>query len=181
MSSAGQGRIDVMSTPNPNPPTSLVEIIARLEEMAESRHYVSIAQVLECIGRRSFGPLILVPGLVVLSPVGGMPGVPTLVAVLIALTAGQLLLGRRYFWLPNWLLKRKAPQRHFTKVLAFMRPVARFTDGALRSRVRWLTGNVGARVVAFFCLIIALVMPPLEIIPFANSACGAALTAFGLS
>lgn len=149
--------------------------------MAEERHFVSVSQVLECIGRRSFGPLILVPGLVVLSPIGGMPGVPTMVAMLVALTAGQLLLGRRYFWLPNWLLKRKTPQRYFSKTLAFMRPVARFTDGTLRSRVRWMTGPIGARVVALFVLVIAIVMPPLEIVPFANSACGAALTAFGLS
>jgi hypothetical protein len=44
-----------------------------------------------------------------------------------------------------------------------------------------LTGKVGTYVIALVCILVAATMPPLELIPFAATAAGAALTAFGLS
>lgn len=160
---------------------SLTHILNELDDLADSRHFVSVAQVLETVGRSSFGPFILVPGLIVLSPLGGMPGVPTLVALVVGIAAFQLIIGRCYFWLPYWLLKRKAPQAYIKKSLAFMRPIARVSETMLKSRVRWLTGPVGTRGIAAVCLAICLIMPPLEVVPFANTACGAALTLFGFA
>ncbi len=67
---------------------------------------VSVDAMLGAVGRRSFGPLILLAGLVTLSPVGDIPGVPTMVAVLGLLLSTQLLWGRSSFWLPGWLIRR---------------------------------------------------------------------------
>lgn len=159
---------------------TLSTMLDLLDELASSRHFVSVEQMLETTGQTSFGPMLLIPGLVVISPVGGMPGVPTLVALLVAISAVQLVVGRSYIWLPRWLLKRKAPQKHLKRAIAFMRPIARFSEKIVRERMRWMTGTVGTRIVAGCCLFICLLMPPLEVVPFANSMCGVALSLFGM-
>lgn len=76
-------------------------MLDRLDELASGRHFVSVEQMLETCGQTSFGPLLLIPGLVVISPVGGMPGIPTLVALLVAISAVQLVFGRCYIGLPR--------------------------------------------------------------------------------
>lgn len=156
-------------------------MLDRLEAIASDRHLVAVYQMLEAVSRRSFGPLLLLPGLVVPSPVGGMPGVPTFVAWLVGTAAAQLIIGRRYIWLPRWLLKRKAPQAHLHRAIRFIRPFATYSEKLARPRLRGLTVSYGTRVVAFFCLCTCLLMPPLEIVPFANAMCGAALSLFGLA
>lgn len=165
----------------PHEASRLSIMLDQLEAIASDRHFVSVDQMLEAIGQRSFGPLLLIPGLIVLSPVGGMPGVPTFVALLVGTAAAQLVIGRCYIWLPRWLLKRKAPQAHLHRAIRFIRPFATYSEKLARPRLRGLTGSRGTRVVAFFCLCICLLMPPLEIVPFANSMCGAALSVFGLA
>lgn len=54
------------------------------------------------IGRRSFGPLLLMAGLIILAPVvGDIPGVPSIMGVFIVLVSVQLLIGQEHFWLPK--------------------------------------------------------------------------------
>ena len=51
----------------------------------------------------------------------------------------------------------------------------------LRPRLTFLTSAAATRVVAAFCVLIALGMPPMEMIPFSANLAGAALAAFGLA
>lgn len=143
---------------------------------------VSLRAILDAVGRRSFGPLILVAGLVTLAPlIGDIPGVPTIMATFVLLTAGQLLFGREYFWLPQWLLARSVSRDKLCKALAWLRRPARFFDRVLRPRLTMLTRGPGTYAIAVVCIIIALAMPPMELVPFSANGAGAALTAFGLS
>ncbi len=60
-----------------NPPRSLNELLDRIEE-------VSVEQVMGAVGRRSFGPLLLVVGVVAAAPgVGDIPGVATLLGLFV--------------------------------------------------------------------------------------------------
>lgn len=161
--------------------TNLETMLDRLGNGTDGHERISIGRMTEVVGRRSFGPLLLVAGLIALSPLSGIPGMPTMVAILVILIAAQLLCGRERFWLPNFLLRRSVSRERFQKALRFMRPPARFVDRFLRPRLTGLTHTIGSYGVAFFCILIALTMPPLEILPFAASTAGAALSAFGLS
>jgi hypothetical protein len=53
--------------------------------------------MLKTVGQRSFGSLLLLPGLMALSPLSGLPGMPTLFGVMVLLITGQLLIGRNEF------------------------------------------------------------------------------------
>ncbi|WP_417339155.1 exopolysaccharide biosynthesis protein [Halomonas kashgarensis] len=142
---------------------------------------ISMDDVVEAVGRRSFGPLLLVTGLITLAPVvGDIPGMPTLMALMVLLVTVQLLAGREHFWLPNWLLKRSMSRRKFDKGLHWMRKPAGWIDHVLSVRLPWLTGYIGIRLTAVACLMIALAMPPMEVVPFTANGAGLALTLFGL-
>jgi hypothetical protein len=113
--------------------TSLQQMLQQLCDAATDER-VSVNAMLEAVGRRSFGPLISLAGLVTLSPVGDIPGVPTMVAVLVLLLSTQLLWGRSSFWLPGWLLRRSIARTKLTKSIGWLERPARFIDRFLRPR-----------------------------------------------
>ena len=161
--------------------TNLTELIHTMERMERENAQVSVDDVVHAVGRRSFGPLLLLAGLITLAPIiGDIPGMPTLMAVLVLLTSSQLLVGRETFWLPKWLLNRSLSRQKFDKALHYMKKPAKWVDGLLDVRLAWMTGYIGIRVTAFACLLVALAMPPMEFIPFSANGAGLALTLFGL-
>lgn len=163
-------------------PSSLGQLLDRIEAAASKEGRVTLGAILDSVGRRSFAPLLLLAGLVTLAPViGDIPGMPTIMALLVLLTAGQLLIGREHFWLPQWLLARSVTQQSLCKALRWMRPPARFLDRFSRRRLTVFANNGGLYVTAVACILIALAMPVMEVIPFSANGAGAALTAFGLA
>ena len=115
------------------------------------------------------------------SPLSGIPGVPTTLGVLVALVAGQLVLKNDKIWLPHWILARHFSREKFRHALRWMHKPARFIDRFLRPRLIALTRRRGAYIVALVCIVIGLVMPTLEIVPFSAHFAGLALAAFGLA
>lgn len=160
---------------------SLAEVVEQVTHSGEPGEPISVDEIIEAIGQRSFGPLIVVPGLIVLSPLSGMPGVPTLGGIAVLLIAGQMLLGRESPWLPELLRRRTISNDRMAKAGSFLMPVARFVDRFTGRRLVWLTRKPYSYLIAAACVLIALVMPPLEVIIFANVLTAAAITAFGLA
>lgn len=161
---------------------NLEQLLARMEQAVSKNERVMLGEVLEEVGRTSFSPLLLLAGLIISLPViGDIPGVPTLMAVLVTLTAGQLLLGRNYVWLPQWLLKRSVTRVKLCKGIGWMRKPARFVDHLLRPRLTALTQGAGTYAVAITCLLVAAALPASEFIPFSANGLGAALLAFALA
>ncbi|WP_083023497.1 exopolysaccharide biosynthesis protein [Vreelandella lionensis] len=161
--------------------TNLTELIHTMEKMEGEKSQVSVDDVVHAVGRRSFGPLLLLAGLITLAPIlGDIPGMPTLMASLVLLTSVQLLIGRETFWLPGWLLNRSLSRKKFDKALHYMKKPAKWVDSLLVVRLAGMTGYIGIRVTAVACLLVALAMPPMEVIPFSANGAGLALTLFGL-
>jgi len=161
-------------------PQTLSALLEKLEQAGRSGDQISIEDMLQATGHRSFGALLLVPGLLVFSPLSGIPGLPTFCAIMVSLIALQLLVGRKHFWLPGWLLHRRAPRSKFQSSIAFLKKPARFIDRLLRHRLTFLTKGVAVYLNALLCLVIAAVMPPLELLPFGNSVAGATISIIGL-
>ena len=159
---------------------NLQGLIDRLESACGREHRVTVRQVEQAIGERSFGPLLLVPALLAMSPLGVIPGAPTVLALVVALIAGQLVIGRHEFWIPRFLANRSVKGERLTKSLERVRPAARVVDRVLKPRLCRLTGAFATRATALVCLLIAFLIPPLELAPFAVFAPAAAIAAFGL-
>lgn len=165
----------------PERATNLEELLQRIEEAAGDHERVTIEQIMQAVGARSFGPLVLTAGLILSTPLSGIPGLPSTMAVLVLLVAVQLLLRRKHFWLPQWILSRSVASARLRTALQHLQYPARLIDKPLRPRLKVLTYDGGSRIVAGVCLLMALIVPPLEFMPFAATIIGVALAAFGLS
>ena len=161
--------------------TNLEQLLDRVGKASYDSDRVSLGTIVEVVGSRSFGPLLLVPGVVLLSPLSGIPGMPTTMSVLVLLISVQLLFRRKHFWLPRWLLKRSIARDKLDKALKWLRPPAHFIDRLLRPRLTVFTHGAGIYVIAIVCVIIASGMPVMELVPFSAHVVGVVLTAFGLS
>ena len=142
---------------------------------------VSVADLMDAIGERSFGPLLLVPSLIAVSPVGAIPFLPAVTSAVIVLIAAQILLRHEHFWIPDWLSRRSMDAREMEQGLEKFRTVVRFIDHLLRPRLPWLTSGVCFYVIALMCLLIGLVTPVLEIVPLGGIPPNAAVVAFSLA
>ncbi len=163
-------------------PANLQQLIRKIDRVAQENDRISWGMVMESLGQASFGPMLVVAGLITLAPVvGDIPGVPTMIAAIVLLTAGQLLLGRSHLWLPHWLLNRSISSRKLHKALQWFYPVARFTDRFLWDRLEIFSRGIAQYVIAFFCIIISLMMPLMEVVPFTANGAGLVLTIFGLA
>ncbi|MEQ9394631.1 exopolysaccharide biosynthesis protein [Haliea sp.] len=84
--------------------TNLEQMIDQIVSASRSKGQVLVDDIMNMVGRRSFGPLLLMAGLLTLAPIiGDIPGTPTVIGIFVFLLALQLLLGRDYFWLPHRL------------------------------------------------------------------------------
>lgn len=171
-----------MASDEQSPATSLNEVLDRIEEAAEGHVRVTLGMIVHEVGDRSFGPLLLLAGLITLTPLlGDIPGVPTTMGLLVVLTAGQLLIGRDHFWFPRWVLDRGVGRDKLEKATGWLRKPAGWVDRMLRARLTLVVSGPGKYVTAVACLVIGAAMPAMDFVPFSANGAGAALTVLGLA
>jgi len=163
------------------PPRSLGDLLQRIATVASERDKVYFATIMNALGTRSFGPVVLLIGVILVSPLSGIPGLPTTMAAGLLLVSLQLVVGRDSFWLPRWLMNRHVRSDRLLRGLHWLDRPARFIDWWLRPRFSVLASNGGAVAIAAICILLALIMPLLELVPFSTTAVGIAVAAFGLA
>ncbi len=142
---------------------------------------VKLGVLMNAVGRRSYGPLLLILGLFAISPVTVLPFMTSIVAAVTLLVALQMAVGLKRPWLPKRLLEICVPRRAFFIFLDRARPVLDRIDGdLLRERWTFLTKPFGVNLVALCVVAAALITFPLSLIPFAPLAPGLAIVMFGL-
>lgn len=162
-------------------PPDLVGLLAILAKAGRAKTEISVRELRDIIGRRSFAPLLLAASLVGFTPLGGIPGVPTTLATIVVIIAVQIVMGFDSLWLPKFLLDREIEGKKLVRGAKALRPVARVIDKAIRPRLTFLTERPTSYVIALVCVMIALTVPPLELVPFVDIPLWAALVAFSLA
>lgn len=159
---------------------SLGELLDRVDEEAESDGHLSIDELLPVLGSRSFGALMLLPALLVVSPLSAFVGLDSVMGVVIAAVAAQLLFGRKHVWLPKFATRARVSRERVGEAVRSARPVARVLDRVSRPRLKRLAHAPLSRAVALVCFAIGATMPPLEVVPFSNTGGGAAVALLSL-
>ena len=142
---------------------------------------ITIKEIMSMIGERSFGPLILVPGLIGLSPIGAIPGVPLMTSIIVMFFTVQALVGAPHIWLPGVIQRRSLPSARIVPLLEKFRPTVAFIDRFFMPRLTFLTIGPFFYVLIAFCLLVALATPFIELIPMAGIIPNAAIVAFALA
>ena len=137
--------------------------------------------MLDEFGGRSFAPFFIVLPLLEISPLGGIPGVPTAFAILIALLAIQMAIGHDHVWLPDFIQKRAMKGDRLLKLAQKLEGVAVRLDKLAKGRFGFFAKGWAHRVVAMFIVALAATVPPLEFIPFASTGPMIAIAVFGLA
>ena len=106
---------------------------------------------------------------------------PTALAVIVILIAGQVALSRRHLWAPAFVLDRHIEKRNLQKSARALKPFARAVDKVICPRLSFLTEPPWSAVIAVTCVLIALTVPPFEFVPFLDLPLWGAMVAFSLA
>ena len=175
------GTTDRRENADENEVHSTCDILDKLRELADRQDKVKIGDVVEAIGKRSFAPFLMVPALIDISPIGAIPGLPTFLALMIAITAMQMLIGRDHLWLPGFIANRSRKSEDVRKAADKLNGIASFLDRHFHGRMPRFTTKFFQRVAAGIIILLTLCVPPLELLPLATTAPMAAIAAFGLA
>jgi hypothetical protein len=163
------------------PDNTLMQLLDGMAHAARG-DVVTVSDMLDEFGNRAVTPFILLVSLLLVSPLSGIPGAPTIGAVIIIVLAAQALLGRGTIWLPEWAKRKSIAAKRVRKAVSWMRKPCAFIDRHSRARLRFLTQGVMRWVTLLICVIVPMSWPPLEVLPFFSSfgALVIALLSFGL-
>jgi hypothetical protein len=157
------------------------ELIDEVAKQAERCDEVTLGSLLDELGARSYAPFLILPPLIEFTPLGGIPGVPTALAVAIAVFAVQIIAGVDHIWVPGFVEKRSIEGEKLLTAIDKVRGVAEWVDDHTGERLPWLVGEVPKKVAGVAVLVLCCMVPPLEFVPFASSAPMAAIAMFGLA
>ena len=157
----------------------LSDISALFEDAARHQEEVSVADLVERLDRRTFGPLLLLAGLMAVSPLGAIPGMSIVTATLIVLIAGQALF-RPWAWLPRRLLDFRFGAEKLQAAAERSRPWLTWIERPFHPRLTFLVDAPAFQLTAALCVILALTFYPLALVPMGVSVPGTAVIAFAL-
>ena len=159
---------------------ALEAIVDDAIDAAHGHETICMADLLDEFGTRSFGPILTLVSLIIISPIGSIPGLPIALGAVVVLLAVQIALGRDHPWIPG-----KMREMGFSRAKAegardrWYRWLERI-DRLIKPRLEWAAGQP-ALVFASLCLIfLSATMIPLELVPFAVTLPGAAMLFFGI-
>ncbi|MBN2907419.1 MAG: exopolysaccharide biosynthesis protein [Rhodobacteraceae bacterium] len=141
---------------------------------------VSVAEIVAGLGERSFAPLLLLPALILVSPISSIPGMPTMGGLVIGLVAVQMIFGRSSLWLPAALARRSVSARKMCKAVKWLRRPASWIDRHVHPRMVRLATRPFSCVALMVCLAVTLVMPLMEFVPMLATVAASAITLFAI-
>jgi hypothetical protein len=174
-----------MTATSVDKPETLSGLIDRIERHMEQdgtrkEDNVSLGRILDIIGRQAYGPLLLVIGLMSVSPLAMLPGSTWAFAVLTLLVAVQMALHKKHPWLPESALKFSFPEDKVAGALKKARPWTKAVDKVVKPRLEFLAHEPWLIAVALLAIVAAIITFPLSLIPFAPIVPGIAVILVGL-
>jgi hypothetical protein len=166
-----------LDTLDPDNPATGVEA-----RQHDAHHGLTIQDMLDRVGARSFGAALLVPSLILVSPLSIIPLMPTIGGLVILTISIQAFFGRSHLWLPRFLASRRLTGPQLKRAVTYLRKPAAWLDRKSRHRLRFLSRAPMDRIALLAVMVVAATWPFLEILPMFTSvsAGGVALVAFAL-
>lgn len=156
---------------------ALSDVLDRLEDSIQSES-VSVQDVVEHLGHRSFASVMLIFSLISASPASAIPGITAIVAVIVLILVVQMLVGRECLWLPGFIADRRMSAAKLCKGMGWLRKPVRFVERFLRPRLTVLFHRPWLYVPLLLILGLTLFMPFMEIIPTSGSVASAVIALF---
>ncbi len=165
-----------------NADRGLMRVVDDLHEVTDrtASEQLTIGDLLDKVGERSHGALILVPALLAFLPTGGIPTVPTIMAAMIVIIAAQMVFSPDHIWLPRRLRGFTVGNSRLRGGLRWFRPWAQKFSWLFRNRLTFINERPFSYLVVLALIAMAATMPLLEFLPFAAAAPSFVMVVIGL-
>jgi len=143
-----------------------------LESIMDAAHAASqgedidLITLVEAFGDRAFGPVMILCGLFLMTPLGAIPGLPAAFGLIVIVFAVQLLFGRDTPWMPKILRRVTISHAKLDKVHNKTVPWLRRIDNVIHPRLPWVSSDAMQALTALLAIILAALMVPLGAVPF---------------
>lgn len=159
---------------------SLTDIIERVTALCATPT-ISVRDLVTGLGETSFLPFLLVPALIVVSPLSGIPLLSTVCGTCIALIALQMLLPHHdHLWLPEALMRQRIGTARLIAGLRRLERPAHWIDARAHQRLQIFVRPPLSVLAQGLCVLCGAAMPFLELVPFSSSLLAAAVVLFGV-
>jgi hypothetical protein len=105
--------------------------------------------------------------LLIILPVGAIPGVPAFCSIVIFLVALQALLGVREIWFPQKLRNMRLPPALLQKIMLGTHKSAALLERLTRPRLGFMTKSIFRAIAIIFVLLLAVATLVAGFVPFA--------------
>lgn len=120
------------------------------------RDRISIQNILDGLGERSFGLVLLLFG--ILSAVAVVPGLATVTAVPLLIFGAQMVAGFHSPSLPGFIANRSFTKRDLVATIERGVPYVRWIENVCRPRLLFMTGRIGERLLGILVFVLAVVI-----------------------
>ena len=145
---------------------TLSGISKKIQKETEGHRKVPVEAIVDEVETSGFGPMLMVPALIIILPTGAIPGVPDVCNIILALMAAQLVFGRSTPWLPKWITQLKISGPKVDKAMEKVQPALRKIDGWSRQRLTSLTGRTAQRWIAGLIVLTSTLSIGIGVIPY---------------
>ncbi|RUT13183.1 ABC transporter permease [Chroococcidiopsis cubana SAG 39.79] len=145
------------STTKSSPGLHTSRLLRQFLERHAEQEYVSLGELVEELGDRAYGPLLVICALPEALPLP-VAGVSAIIAIPLMLVSAQLSLGFSRPYLPKWLAKRRWKQKNLAKVVEKGLNYLAKAEKIVRPRWGFITSRLAQRLLGLFILLMAIVI-----------------------
>ena len=144
---------------------SLHKLLGRMQS-AGKQEKITFGELLTMMEKRGFGPMLAVPAFICSTPIGAIPGIPTVTGITIFLISMQVLLAKSHPWLPAAITQIGIGRSSLNKGVDKISPIVTKVDRLLMPRWFFMRNILFRSLIALSCALCGLMMVPLELVPF---------------
>jgi hypothetical protein len=154
------------------------EILMEIVKNKNLKKELTYQYILQALGERAFGVAILFFALPSLLPFSAIPGVAVVFSLPIVIFALGMVLGRKSFWLPESLGKKRISHSKISRIISAVLPYIVRLERFSKPRGVFMTYRISEIIngLTILCLAFLLMLP----IPFSNFIFGGLLAIFSI-
>ena len=157
MGTFGITALDSYTAPHQVPRETASAVLHQLT-LGPPNDKVSFGQMLDALGERGFGLLLMLFAIPNLLPFPGVPGVSFVTGMAILFISLQLILAKNEPTFPDWVSRKSFSRAQLSKFIVKTNPLLRWLEKPIRPRLSPMVVGVGERMIGVVGVIHALTL-----------------------